>query len=68
MADFRNLGWQDSKANMVMILRNPQGEESRRDMRAQYLEVTGDGDKSLSIFNTPPDIKINELSRVSVFL
>lgn len=57
MADFRNQGWQDSKADMVMILRTQQGEESKRNMRGQYLEVIGDGDKSLSIFDTPPDIK-----------
>jgi len=57
MADFRDQGWQDTKAEMLMILRNRQGEESERNMRARYMEMIDEGDKSLSIFDTPPDIK-----------
>ena len=57
MADFKNLGWKDSEAKMQMILRNRQGDESVRDVRVRALEVIGDGDKGLSIFDTPRDVK-----------
>ncbi|MCP4695428.1 MAG: outer membrane lipoprotein-sorting protein [Gammaproteobacteria bacterium] len=57
MLEYRNAGWKDSKADMLMILRNRHGEESKRDIRVKYMEVIGDGDKSLSIFDTPRDIK-----------
>jgi outer membrane lipoprotein-sorting protein len=42
---------------MVMVLRNAQGEETRREIGTRYLEVDGDGDKSLTVFETPPDVK-----------
>lgn len=53
----RDLGWADSQAEMSMILRNPQGAESVRMMRLQSLEVTNDGDKGLTIFDEPRDVK-----------
>ncbi|MCZ6663726.1 MAG: outer membrane lipoprotein-sorting protein [Gammaproteobacteria bacterium] len=56
-ADKRDIGWIDAKAEMEMILRNKQGEESRRSLSINTLEVDGDGDKSLSVFNSPKDIK-----------
>ena len=56
-ADLRDNGWQDSKVNLEMILRNARGDENRRQMRLMSLEVDGDGDRSLTIFDTPPDIK-----------
>ncbi len=56
-ADKRDTGWVDAKAEMEMILRNKQGEESRRSLSINTLEVEGDGDKSLSVFNSPKDIK-----------
>ena len=56
-ADKRDLGWVDAKADMEMILRNKQGEESRRSLSINTLEVEGDGDKSLSVFDSPKDIK-----------
>ncbi len=56
-ADKRDSGWQDHQANMVMTLRNKQGQESRRMIRLKDLEVEGDGDKSLSIFDDPRDVK-----------
>jgi outer membrane lipoprotein-sorting protein len=40
-----------------MILRNRQGDESLREVRVRTLEVDGDGDKSLSIFDSPGDVK-----------
>lgn len=56
-ADRRDTGWVDAKAAMKMILKNKQGEESERSIRLQTLEVADDGDKSLSVFDAPKDIK-----------
>lgn len=56
-ADRRDQGFVDSQADMVMTLRNRQGEESVRDLRVKVLEVQGDGDKSLTIFDEPRDVK-----------
>ena len=56
-ADKRDLGWQDSKTAMKMVLRNRQGETSDREIRSRTLEVQGDGDKSLIIFDRPADVK-----------
>lgn len=55
--DSRDNGFKDFTANMVMILKNRQGEESTRHIRNKTLEVEGDGDKSLSIFDRPRDVK-----------
>lgn len=56
-ADRRDTGFGDLSAEMVMILRNRHGQESRRDIRLRTLEVDGDGDKSLSIFDRPRDVE-----------
>ena len=56
-ADKRNTGWVDSTNDLQMILRNAQGQESKRDIRLKTLEVMDDGDKSMSIFDTPRDVK-----------
>ncbi|GAG95209.1 unnamed protein product, partial [marine sediment metagenome] len=56
-ADKRDQGWADSKAAMKMILRNRQGETSEREIRSRTLEVQGDGDKSMTIFDRPADIR-----------
>ncbi len=56
-ADHRDSGWQDQTARLEMILRNRHGQESRREIRSRTLEVDGDGDKSMSIFDSPRDIK-----------
>ncbi len=56
-ADQRDLGWSDSTSDMKMILRNRQGEQSERAIRVRSLEVRGDGDKSLTIFDHPADVK-----------
>lgn len=53
----RDFGWQDSTANMTMLLRNQQGQESIREIKMKSLEVQHDGDKSLTIFNKPRDVK-----------
>jgi outer membrane lipoprotein-sorting protein len=56
-ADRRDDGFGDFTADMLMILKNKQGQESERKIRIRALEVDGDGDKSLSIFDTPKDVK-----------
>jgi len=53
----RDLSWQDSTADMLMVLRNKQGQESIREIKMKSLEVLNDGDKSLTIFNKPRDVK-----------
>lgn len=52
----RDAGWQDQSANLVMVLRNRQGQESRREIRSRSLEIVDDGDKSLTIFDKPRDV------------
>jgi outer membrane lipoprotein-sorting protein len=56
-AEKRDTGWGDSTTDLTMILRNAQGQESKREIHHKELEVKGDGDKSLNIFNSPRDIK-----------
>ena len=50
-------GFTDFTANMTMTLKNKAGDTSTRLIRIRTLEVAGDGDKSLSIFDTPADVK-----------
>ena len=56
-ADERDSGFVNQTSDMVMILRNRQGQESTRYIRNRILEVDGDGDKFLSIFDKPADVK-----------
>jgi len=56
-ANKRDMGFGDYTADMTMTLKNKHGKESRRAIRSKTLEVPGDGDKSLSIFDTPKDVK-----------
>lgn len=56
-ADQRDAGWVDGRAHLEMILRNREGEESTRSLRIDTLEVSGDGDQSLTVFDAPRDIK-----------
>jgi len=56
-SDRRDTGFGDSKADLTMLLKNRQGEESTRYIRLKTLEVSGDGDKSMSIFDQPRDVK-----------
>ncbi|MEM7361332.1 MAG: outer membrane lipoprotein-sorting protein [Pseudomonadota bacterium] len=53
----RDLGWGNSQSEMVMTLRNKKGQEVVRNMRSKALEVEGDGDKALTIFDTPADVR-----------
>ncbi|MET0085687.1 MAG: outer membrane lipoprotein-sorting protein [Sedimenticola sp.] len=53
----RDLGWGDIQSEMTMVLRNRQGQESLREIRSKTLEVDNDGDKGLTIFDKPRDVK-----------
>ncbi len=53
----RNEGFGDFTAGMKMVLRDRQGRESVREMRFKVLEVPGDGDKSLFVFDRPRDVQ-----------
>ncbi len=56
-SDKRMSGFGDSEVALRMTLRNKHGQESGRVLRVQTLEVQSDGDKSLSLFDQPPDVK-----------
>ena len=50
-------GFGDFIADMKMILKNRKGQESVREIRIRTLEMDNDGDKSMSIFDEPADVK-----------
>ncbi len=56
-ANARDEGFGNLTANQVMVLRNKQGQESRRQLRIKVLEVTDDGDKSMFVFDEPRDVQ-----------
>ena len=56
-ADADQSGFGDTQTTLTMVLRNRHGEESVRHFRTKTLEVDDDGDKSISIFDQPADIK-----------
>ena len=53
----KNVGWKDSTSEMKMILRTASGRENLRFIQVSSLEVQGDGDKSLMVFNQPKDVQ-----------
>lgn len=55
--DQRGTGFGDCILDTVMILRNRQGREHQRLMRSQVLETQQDGDKSVTIFDSPGDVR-----------
>lgn len=56
-ADRRNSGFGDYIVEMTMVLQNREGKESHRAIRSRVLETADDGDKSLTIFDSPGDIR-----------
>ena len=56
-ANARDDGFGNYTASQVMVLRNRRGQESRRELRVQVLEVAGDGDRSLFVFDRPRDVR-----------
>lgn len=55
--DKRDTGWGDNQADLQMVLKNRHGDEHTRTLVLKTLEIAGDGDKSLSIFDNPRDVK-----------
>ncbi|MEH6826092.1 MAG: outer membrane lipoprotein-sorting protein [Motiliproteus sp.] len=53
----RDIGWTDMATVMTMTLRNKAGQESVREIRLKSLEQEKDGDKSLTVFDQPRDVK-----------
>lgn len=51
----RNFG--NYVAELNMILRNRQGQESQRTLRIKVLEVSGDGNKIVFVFDNPKDVR-----------
>lgn len=55
--DSINDGFVNQTADVEMVLTNKLGQTSSRAMKIKTLEVKKDGDKSLTIFNSPRDVK-----------
>jgi outer membrane lipoprotein-sorting protein len=56
-AQQRDSGWKDQQVELSMTLRSAGGAKTVRHLRTRSLEVTGDGDKLLTIFDAPSDVK-----------
>lgn len=56
-ADERMNGFKDYSATLAMTLRTKTGQQAVRELRVKTLEVPGDGDKSLTIFDQPKDVE-----------
>ncbi len=56
-AEQRDRGWHDASSRMTMILINKHGEKRERSLTSKALEVEGDGDKRLAVFEYPPDVR-----------
>ncbi|MDE0210449.1 MAG: outer membrane lipoprotein-sorting protein [Boseongicola sp.] len=50
-------GFGNYTAELSMVLRNRRGKESRRSLRIKVLEVAGDGNKTVFVFDNPKDVK-----------
>ncbi|MCG7536677.1 outer membrane lipoprotein-sorting protein [Pseudoalteromonas sp. OOF1S-7] len=53
----KDKGWGSSEAEVEMIIVSATGEKNERRMKMRALEVIGDGDKLLTLFETPRDVK-----------
>ena len=58
-AERRDAGWRDAEVAMTMVLQDRKGATRERTLRMMMLEVPGErgGDKSIAIFDSPPDLK-----------
>ncbi len=50
-------GYGDLTADLKMILRNKSGAKSERELSIKTIEVKGDGDRTLFVFDRPRDVK-----------
>ena len=55
--DRRESGYGDLQVSLEMVLRDRSGAESRRELAISQLEVPGEGDRLLVVFDTPKPIR-----------
>ena len=53
----RQKGFGNFTASLTMTLRNKRGQESQRELRLKVIEVDGDGDRTLFVFDRPRDVR-----------
>ena len=53
----RQKGFGNFSANLTMTLRNKRGQESERALRLKVIEIEGDGDRTMFVFDRPRDVK-----------
>ena len=53
----RQKGFGNFTAGLNMVLRNKRGQESKRELRLKVIEIEGDGDRTLFVFDRPRDVK-----------
>ena len=53
----RQKGFGNFTASLTMTLRNKRGQESQRELRLKVIEIEGDGDRTLFVFDRPRDVK-----------
>lgn len=56
-SDVRDRGFGDYRATLTMVLRNTRGQTSVRKLKMSIKETSGDGDKTLVVFDEPGDVK-----------
>ena len=56
-ADRRDSGFGDTAVDLAMVIASSDGNTTTREMRQMVLEVAGDGDKSIMVFDRPRDLK-----------
>jgi outer membrane lipoprotein-sorting protein len=56
-ADRRDSGFGDATVDLTMLIASSSDSITSREMRQMVLEVTGDGDKSIMVFDRPRDLK-----------
>ena len=56
-AEASDNGWGNYSSTSVMTLKNKNGQATTRKTHGYFLEVAEDGDKSLTVFDTPKDVK-----------
>ena len=57
LSDKNNEGFGDSSSSMTMELVSKKGDVVTRKLRFKRLEVPEDGDKSISVFESPRDVR-----------
>ena len=55
--DAADQGWGSQSNKLSMTLKNRHGQETTRQMHGYSMEIDGDGDKSMTVFDTPADVK-----------